>query len=317
MQAPHTGALRAGVYFLRLGMGDCIVSRSVFGGLARPRREVSGMASDFKTVLGEMVDGFRAMKEKLAFFDSSCWLGRPAVPEFLTVDTVDGLLTQMARFRIQRAVVSHMASRDYDPTVGNEMLLDGIRGADDLFGAVTLVPSATGEQGDPGVYLDRCIQGKARLARLFPTLHRFSLGEWCCGDVLTAMQERRIPLLIWHSETSWDTLFSLAVKYPELPIIVEGTEGTGRKILYFNRFYYALLEKTRNVSIELHYTYNFLLLEDMVGKFGAERLVFGSYLPVQDPNATMMRITHARISDDDKKSIAGGNLERLVGRVVT
>jgi len=274
------------------------------------------MATDCKAALGQMVDGYQAMKAKLAFFDSSCWLGRPALPEFVTVHSVDGLLAQMQRYRIPRAVVSHIASKDYDPTVGNEMLLDAVRDADNLLGAVTLVPSATGEQGDPHAYLDQCIKRKARLGRLFPTLHRFSLGDWCCGEVLAAMQERRIPLLIWHSEASWDTLFSLAGKYPELPIILEGTEGTGRKILYFNRFYYALLEKTRNVSIELHYMYNFLLLEDIVGKFGAERLVFGSYLPLQDPNATMMRITRARISDDDKRSIAGGNLERLVGQVV-
>jgi predicted TIM-barrel fold metal-dependent hydrolase len=44
-------------------------------------------------------------------------------------------------------------------------------------------------------------------------------------------------------------------------------------------------------------------------------LIFGSYLPVFDPNAALMQVTHARISDDDKALIAHRNLTELINGV--
>ena len=55
-----------------------------------------------------------------------------------------------------------------------------------------------------------------------------------------------------------------------------------------------------------------LALEDVVRQFGAEHLMFGSYMPISDPNATMMQVTDARISDEDKSRIARENLYELV-----
>lgn len=270
---------------------------------------------DYAAALTEAKTGFLEARRHLGFFDASCWLGQQAAPEFTTADTREALLAQMDRFDIKRALVTHTASRDYDPVLGNDMLVAAIRGQDRLVGTVVMVPGGTNEHGDVGAALDRYISGGARAVRLFPVLHRFSLADWCAGSLLSAMQERRMPLILWHSETSWDALFALTGTYPDLPVIIEGTEGTGRKIMYFNRFYYPLLEQRPNVTIELHYMYNFLVLQDIVARFGANRLVFGSYLPLNDPDATMMRVTHAGINDEAKQLIASGNLERLVQQV--
>jgi predicted TIM-barrel fold metal-dependent hydrolase len=73
-----------------------------------------------------------------------------------------------------------------------------------------------------------------------------------------------------------------------------------------------LLERHPNLRLELHNFVGHLALEDVVRRFGARHLVFGSYMPVTDPNAPMMLVTHARIPVEDKRRIARGNLTELV-----
>ena len=51
-------------------------------------------------------------------------------------------------------------------------------------------------------------------------------------------------------------------------------------------------------------------------KYGSKRIVFGSNFPNYYPETTMLQIIHADITDDQKKDIACGNLERLVGEVI-
>ena len=67
-----------------------------------------------------------------------------------------------------------------------------------------------------------------------------------------------------------------------------------------------------NLRLELHNFVGYLALEDLVQEFGVGPLIFGSYMPICDPNATMMQVTHARISAEDKSLLAGGNLRALV-----
>lgn len=262
--------------------------------------------------LAIMVRDYRAACRRLSFFDAAAWIGRPATPEFECRNTATAVLKLMQQVSIRRAIVTHTAAVDLDPVTGNELLFRAIRCHPALQGAVVLLPEGTGEMRPITQYLDRCLRRKARLVRLFPKLHNFSLAHWCSGTLLKALEERRVPLVIWHSETSWDQLRAIAQDYPALPIILEGTEGSGRKIMYYNRLYYPLMRECPNLYLSLHYIYNYLLIEDLVATFGAERLLFSSYLPRHDPNAALMKITHALIPERDKALIAGHNLERLL-----
>jgi predicted TIM-barrel fold metal-dependent hydrolase len=59
------------------------------------------------------------------------------------------------------------------------------------------------------------------------------------------------------------------------------------------------------------------LVEYSVRAFGPERLIFGSFLPVNDPLVGLGMILDAEIPLDQKGLIAGGNLRRLIGEVRT
>ena len=54
------------------------------------------------------------------------------------------------------------------------------------------------------------------------------------------------------------------------------------------------------------------VIEQLVEEAGAERVLFGSDIPLMDPRAQLGKIITADISDDDKRLILGANARRLL-----
>jgi predicted TIM-barrel fold metal-dependent hydrolase len=258
-----------------------------------------------------LAEAYRQARAALLFLDSNLWIGRPRLPEFATGFDMNTLRERMARYGIGGGVVSHFAAIPYGAAWANEQTLRAVAGTD-LWAAITLMPEMFRAEADGRAYVRDAIGRGARLARVFPVSHNFTLRPWCSGALLEALADSRLPLAIWHTEVGWDEMRSLCETHPDLPVIVEGTP---QKILYHTRVLYPLLERCPNLHLELHFLTGYLSIEDMVRRFGARRLIFGSYMPVFDPNAAMMQVTHARISDEDKTLIAHRNLEELIAGV--
>jgi predicted TIM-barrel fold metal-dependent hydrolase len=55
-------------------------------------------------------------------------------------------------------------------------------------------------------------------------------------------------------------------------------------------------------------------LEAYVEQHGPDRLLFGSRLPLYTPASSLAVLASARISDEDRRAIAGGNVRRLLSR---
>ena len=258
-----------------------------------------------------LTDTYRQARARLAFLDANLWLGRPPSPEFASGFDLPALCQRMERYQIRGGVISHFATTTYEPLWGNAQLLDILEGTG-LWAGITLLPEMFDSEKVGRTYLADAISRGARLARVFPRSHNYTLRAWCSGKLFRALEDAHMPTSVWHTEASWEDVRSLCESYPELPVIIEGTP---LKILYYNRLFYPLLAQYANLRLELHNLVNYLGVEDIVGRFGASRLIFGSYVPVYDPNATMMQITHARIPDEDKVLIARQNLAELVAGV--
>ena len=56
-------------------------------------------------------------------------------------------------------------------------------------------------------------------------------------------------------------------------------------------------------------------MENAAALIGADRMLFGTDMPVQDPSLGLGMILYAAMNDRDKQSIAAGNLTRLLGSV--
>jgi predicted TIM-barrel fold metal-dependent hydrolase len=260
-----------------------------------------------------LAEAYRQARAALLFLDSNLWIGRPRLPEFTTGFDINTLRERMVRYGIGGGVVSHFAAIPYGAAWANERTLAAVAGTD-LWAAITLMPEMFHSEADGRAYVNSAIARGARLARVFPVAHNFTLRPWCSGALLQTLVDSRLPLVVWHTEVSWEEIRNICETHPTLTVIVEGTP---KKILYHSRLYYALLERCPNLRLELHNLVNYLGVEDIVSRFGAGRLIFGSYTPVFDPNAALMQVTHARISDEDKARIAGRNLAELIDGVQT
>jgi len=241
-------------------------------------------------------------------FDANCAVG-PWPTDKPRYETVEGLLAEMERLDIQRALVSHTLARTYDPAQGNQILMDEIAGHEMLSPCWTLLPPACGEMGSVDELIAGMAQTGVRAVRLYPREHTYSLGEWQCGELLGALAERQYVLLLDLAQGSWEDIERICRTYPGLAVIVT---WVGYRQL---RPLFALLNLYSNLYCDLSNLSTYLGIEEILDRFGSERLIFGTGLPTADPGGPIARLSYTDAPPAVLDAIAHGNLERLLNRV--
>jgi predicted TIM-barrel fold metal-dependent hydrolase len=178
-----------------------------------------------------------------------------------------------------------------------------------LVPCVTLLPPDTAELPPPDEHLPALIRQGVRGARLYPKSHNFSLAEWCAGGLLAAMERHRLPLSIDLAETSWDDLHGVCAAHFELPVIVTRVNYRHERVLY------PLFRHHPRLHVEISYFQGHRGIEEVVDRFGPERLLFGSGLPFYTPGAPVVMVVRADVGDAARQAIAGGTLRRLMEEV--
>jgi len=264
-------------------------------------------------LIDKKVKRFFEDKKRYHFFDANCWIGKSNNLLPFSVWKPAEILDQMDYYGIEKVIVSHTLSRYYHPMIGNKLLLEEIKGEERFKGCFILLPPSTREMGSLDDYLNYMIKNDIYAVKLFPKSHNFSLQEWSIDILLRKLEERGLLLFIRGREIDWDMLYKICKRYPRLPIILEQPDEEA----YWNgRILFSLLEKCENLFLEIHNSILYLEVDDLVKRFGADRLIFGSYLPVDDPNSSLMLITDGDFSEEDKEKIAHRNLENLLREVV-
>lgn len=241
----------------------------------------------------------------LSYFDCNMRLGRAtAVRPEHRLDTA-GLLAEMDYLGVSAALVYHAWSPEWDAGGGNEQLLTEIEGQSRFYPCLVPLPHATGETGDP-IAFAADLRARHGAARLYPKPHNYSLSDWCMGPTLQALAEAQVPVLLEMSQVTWDELAHLLPAYPGLPIILLGYGYRS------NRHLYPLLEQHTNLYLEVATHQVMLGIEDVCARFGPERLLFGTGLPLLDGGGAVAQIVYADLPLADKQLIAGGTLARLL-----
>jgi predicted TIM-barrel fold metal-dependent hydrolase len=155
------------------------------------------------------------------------------------------------------------------------------------------------------------VSNKTVIVRVFPKTNKHSMNSAVMGEILSILSDRRIPLMIWHNEISWDTLDAICKQYPNLPVILEGNDV---KLLYHNRQYIPLYKKHKNLYLETHNVILFNEL-DFFANIDAQRLIYGSYYLYNTPDSAMSQIIMGEFTDEQKQLVAHGNLERLISSI--
>lgn len=248
----------------------------------------------------------------MGLFDGNCMVGpwRERKPHSYT--DVDGLITAMERYGINEALVYHSLAKHFHPTTGNHELMTCIRGRANLHPCWVLLPHHTGEMSPPKELLSEMAEAGVRAVRLCPKAHELTLAPWCVGDLLEALAAHRVPIIVdfdnlhWGELVDWQGLAWMCAEFPDLPVIAT------RMSIASDRRLYPLLEQCPNLYIELSYYQVHRGIEALAERFGAERMIFGSGMPVFDPGLPLAGLSYSGVSDDDYTKIAEGNLRRLL-----
>lgn len=242
----------------------------------------------------------------IRFFDCNLRIGRAGVIRPEHVLDATGLLAELDYAGIDSAVVYHAFSAEWDAGGGNRKLLEEIEDCHRFYPCFVPLPHATQELLPPAAFAAD-LKKRHGAARLYPRAHSYSLQDWCAGELLEALEEFGIPTLIELAQTNFDELAGVLAAHPRLPLILLATSYR------VNRYLYPLWEKFDNLYLETATFQIMRGIEDVCRRFGPERLVFGTGLPVLEAGGPIAQVTYAELPEAHKRLIAGETLAGLLG----
>lgn len=253
---------------------------------------------------------------ELSFFDANCQIGRYNYRQEGAPFSVDESLADMRDLGIGRRLVYHAVAKENNVAAGNELLQKAIAGVPQLVPCWGVSTWVGGELPEPDKLLADMRDRGVRAARFFRRYYHVPMSEWSMGRLWSALEEARVPLffdygLRWCNieELDCDEIHGLCAAHPHLPVVL-----TQHRIR-FNRQVAALLDACPNFHLELSGWWHYRGVEDVVRRFGAQRLLFGTDWPYLDSSFAIAAVTYADISDAERAAVAGGNLTALMEAV--
>jgi len=261
----------------------------------------------------QRIERYRERVEELGFYDCSLWLGKPEDFPLAKPADAASLSSVMKSRGLCGGLVSHWETVTLSAQDGNRTLSEALPNLPDtcriVWAGLPLFPPDSGPL--PGRDIPH---GRLAGVRLFPRTHGYNLQDWVIGPLLDWLAQRRLPLFLWHTEADWAELHTLAKKHPHIPIVVETQR---EKVLYHTRVLFPLMKVCENVRVDSSNLMGAGYIEYVVREFGAGRLLFGSFFPVNDPAVSMGLVIDADIDEEARPLIASGNMLRLLAAVVS
>jgi len=256
----------------------------------------------------------------LNLFDAHCYIGRWKNYQAGYFHSKADLLAEMDHLGIAEALVLDTLSRELDPRAGNPRIVAECQGEPRLHPAWALAPPVQSLPYPPDELPSRMAEAGVRAVWMFPGHLTFSLADWSLRPILEVLEAERIPLFIDPSSsmvvgerdlTDWDALVRICRDHPGLPVI-----ATEARMYWKTRQSLTALQAAPNLHVELSPFWLFGGIEFVCREFGADRLVFGTRLPVRDAAATVAQLQYADIAEQECEAIAGGNLRRMLSEAL-
>jgi predicted TIM-barrel fold metal-dependent hydrolase len=242
----------------------------------------------------------------MEFFDINCWINRGIIEKNLKEDNREDLFSLL----LKNNITTDNLSLSYDWHIGNNDILNfnGPSQNKNIFFGLVLTPDAS-HQFVFSDYMKNAYKNNARIFRIYPKSHLFYLNDYYMRKIYNEMAVANFPLMLDLKELditgnkyfAIDDLRILLSENKKLPIILE----TSLKQCMFNRFYFPLMEEFENLYLEVSGMLLMDQVEHYVGKFGSERLIFGSNFPNTSLEVNTSRIEAADIDESSKENIAG------------
>lgn len=243
-------------------------------------------------------EAFLSECESWDIFDANVYVGHSGTQGDLALEAPD-LLREMDRFAIKRALVSHFAGLEYDAVEGNRAL------ERDMDVRFTPAWTTSSERSS----IDDVTSRHAKAVRLWfgPLHHNFSSRPWCSSELFEYLQDARTLVLISRTEIEWNDLAALLENFPHMKMLLLDIGYRS------DRYLFPLLERFAGLHFDSSNYVSHRQLEWYLDRFGPDRMVFGSRLPLYTPGTALTVLGTARVKDAARLAVAGGNLRRLLG----
>lgn len=259
------------------------------------------------------------MSTELRFFDANCMVGRLVRPEPSGhVDTLEKLEDELEYFGIAEALVCHAraAERAIDP--GNRAVIELLSEHEYLHPAAVIPMHTAVDYPEPDAAVAELLAQGVRAVRVWPpSYHGYLADRWALGPLWNALAERRVPVLVGASDLgrypdqpgngfSARNIYDVCHTFPTLPVVVVRMNFSAVRVGV------PLLRECSNLFAELSFFTTHRGVEFLCREVGAERLLFGSGLPLASPGPGIAAIQYALISNEERALIAGENLRQLL-----
>lgn len=236
--------------------------------------------------------------------------------------TAADLIAVADRFHVSAMCVSHIASIfGFDTRSGNEALFAEAANDARLWPFAILNPAEGGWERE----LEWAIKEGARGIRLVPGYHGYSLASPRVAELASAMRERGLPLQICarlederlvHPRipivpVPFHEIAELLRLTGDIPVILSGLRASewGSVEEHLNADH-----RRDKVLLDLWFTNGpVAAIGSLCRKGLAKRFGYGSCMPIQVPEATILQLAAAAIGDDERAALCRGNTASLLG----
>lgn len=219
------------------------------------------------------------------------------------------LIRWLDRAGIDMIVVSHLDAIFYDARLGNDDLGAAIQTYPDRIAGYMSFPSAYAGQAVIDE-MDRCVEMyDMRGVKIYSHLElpeKFSVAEPAMVPIIEHAAELRLPILA-HANAS--EVEYLAQRVPEATILIA---HLGEQVSANMWQTFEVARAFPNVVIDLTCSQIYAgMVEACVAAAGPERVVFGTDLPLLEPEVQIQKVFAADIDGRTRELILGGNAARL------
>jgi hypothetical protein len=154
----------------------------------------------------------------------------------------------------------------------------------------------------------------AKAVFLHPAEEHFPINNPVARPIAERAASLGIPVLVatgHHCMSEAAQVARFAEWCPDTPVIM--TNGGQLNISGMGQFDAQLALGSPNLYILSSGVYREDFLERMVARFGAERLLFGSFAPQYDVRYEHQRVLKVHVTDEQRELVLAGNAERLFG----
>ncbi|MCH2127780.1 MAG: amidohydrolase family protein [Pirellulaceae bacterium] len=246
-------------------------------------------------------------------FDINAFFGHwPYYP--LPQTSGEDVLRLMDRFQIDRAAMTSLRAMHGDWGEANAETLRFTREHADRLTPIACMSPMLNGGGDK---LRELVEEGCRAVRLYPGLAQgYHLGSPFADDIVSTAGTLGIPAIVptrpmMHFRfppVPIPQITALASRHPQTQIILSGPN-------YLLEFTMAVeaLQASPNMTIEISCMQGFRGLDFMVDAVGAQRVLFGTGLPLHYAACGTAKLEHSKLTADQLAAVSSQNAVRLLG----